>query len=242
MVRTRVMVATLAIGLVVWLLPNPERARAADPCGLNRKAVTMGQVEVHPDVPRFTTGKGWVGPRQVVTTLPKGTSILICEERWVGFIGWQKRWLRIRFGEGQEGWIFGEETVRSVGEGPAFFRGTGSFPWPLEAAAQGGAGTPDAGIPSAWPFYLLVFSAVCLGMAAKALYDLLEHGDLSLRRYCYRTVRSLLVAPIVLQGLLQYGDLGVQGNASLLALLGMAFQNGFFWQTVLVKAGDSRSR
>ena len=191
---------------------------------------------VHADVPKFSTAQGWVSG-QVMARLPKGTPILICEERRVGFIGGQKLWLRIQFGQGQEGWTFGEGTVTSALGGQGLLPRAVSFLWPQEAYAQETPGVPPDTNPVAWQFYVLVFGGVCLGMAAKALFDLLEHGRLSLRLYGRKTLSSLLVAPMVLQGILQYGDLGIQGSTGLFAFLGMAFQNGFFWQTVLVKAG-----
>ena len=101
---------------------------------------------------------------------------------------------------------------------------------------------PDAGLPSDWHFYVFLLGSVCVGMTAKALFDLLGQRRRSLRRYGYESLRSLLVAPIVFRGTLQFGDLGIGRNAGLFALLDMAFQNGFFWQTVLIKAGASKSR
>jgi len=87
----------------------------------------------------------------------------------------------------------------------------------------------------------MMFVAVCVGMAAKGLFDWLEEPGFAAAEYRRKTLRALLVSPIVFLGFTSLGnfDFGSAPLGTLLIYLCMAFQNGFFWQTVLVKAGET---
>jgi len=77
-----------------------------------------------------------------------------------------------------------------------------------------------------------VYFAMLLGMAAKYFYDAIGEGNKIVIQK-YQLIKPFLVSPIVF-GMI-YGGLGE--NTPALMLLIFSFQNGFFWQTVLVKAG-----
>src|SRR6266516_5673318 len=78
-------------------------------------------------------------------------------------------------------------------------------------------------------------------MAAKGLFDWLEEPGFAAAEYRRKTLRALLVSPIVLLGFTSLGDFdfGSAPLGTLLIYLCMAFQNFFFWQTVPVKAGET---
>jgi hypothetical protein len=47
------------------------------------------------------------------------------------------------------------------------------------------------------------------------------------------TMVPLLVSPMVFLGFMQSASLKISGNGGFIVLLCLAFQSGFFWQTVL---------
>src|SRR5262249_51016246 len=49
-----------------------------------QQAITLSDADVMDQAPAFSTGSGWVRGNKI-GTIPKGTQILICEERTVGF-------------------------------------------------------------------------------------------------------------------------------------------------------------
>jgi hypothetical protein len=76
-----------------------------------------------------------------------------------------------------------------------------------------------------------LYFAMLLGMVAKYLYDAIGEGNKIVIRK-YQLIKPFLVSPIVF-GMI-YG--GLSENSPALILLIFSFQNGFFWQTVLIKA------
>jgi hypothetical protein len=80
-----------------------------------------------------------------------------------------------------------------------------------------------------WP----LFVAMLLGMIAKAGVDLLDAPDKSLKKEHLRNaVVAVLVSPIVFLGFLSAGQFSASPQTFIVLWL-LAFQNGFFWQTVL---------
>jgi hypothetical protein len=68
-----------------------------------------------------------------------------------------------------------------------------------------------------------------VGMASKYLFDAIGEGGRRPRINKWQLFRPMLVSPIVFGAV--YGSIG-EDTALLLNLI-FAFQNGFFWQTVL---------
>jgi hypothetical protein len=81
-----------------------------------------------------------------------------------------------------------------------------------------------------WPLFL----AMVLGMFAKAIVDLLDAGfnRVLVVVHMRRGVVALVVSPIVFLGFLNAGQFEATA-ATFFVLLLVAFQNGFFWQTLL---------
>lgn len=214
--------------LVVLLLP--ASIAAAQECeGVPSR--TTAPVIVYEAPPTFSTGQGWrLAPP--VGELPPGAAVRICERRDVGFFGSQKPWARVRFDAGggeREGWISAEGTLEGVG-----LRGRG-LPRVVGEANAAGTGLPGA-TPDSGPLLAMVFAAMLFGMAAKGTIDHLGRGRHECS--CVRdTLRAFIVSPIVFLGFSKLGDFGFTTNSGLAVFLCMAFQNGFFWQTVLGKAG-----
>lgn len=80
-----------------------------------------------------------------------------------------------------------------------------------------------------WP----LFAAMLLGMLAKAGVDWLDASDKAMMwQHLRNAVISILVSPIVFLGFLSAGQFSTSTQTFVVLCL-LAFQNGFFWQTVL---------
>ncbi len=236
----RTNLVTRAILFAIAGLPAFRTVAAAVQC--ESRSSTKVEVPVYSVVPQFSTARGWeLGA--VIATLPPGASVRICETRQVGFPGDKKEWRRIVFdraGSETEGWIYGVGTLVSA-------RRTGastlaSFFGPSIAYAQGPEKKAvETGLPGErgpWLFYAWAFLAICLGMAAKSTFDWLQQGgELMVGDYLIRTIPALLVSPMVFLSLSQFADVQFDPDGhSFIVALCTAFQSGFFWQTVLVRA------
>jgi hypothetical protein len=93
-----------------------------------------------------------------------------------------------------------------------------------------------------WTLYGPLFLAMLLGMTAKGLVDYLDaSGDTStLWEHSRNAFVAVLVSPIVFLGFLTAGQFSTSTQTFLVLSL-LAFQNGFFWQSVLKREGRRRS-
>ena len=53
---------------------------------------------------------------------------------------------------------------------------------------------------------------------------------------------AFIVSPLVLAGINNIGDFNLAGVEGFLAYLFIAFQNGFFWQTIMGRLGPTGTR
>ena len=197
--------------------------------------MTVRAVTVHPGPPRFFTGRGWL-IEPSIDTLASETALQICETRSIGVIPSTRVWLRIHYGGTGEGWIPADAVEQST-ERIALASLVPSIalmlPQQQESTTtelvQATEGVPGTTWPMAW-----MLLAVVLGMIAKAVFDRLECDDFDVRACLRQTVRSLVVAPMVFLGIGEVGNFALTSTGMML-YLGWAFQNGFFWQTVLAR-------
>lgn len=77
-----------------------------------------------------------------------------------------------------------------------------------------------------------LFVAMLLGMLAKALFDLLDDAKPSWREHLRHGAMAIVISPIVFLGFITAGQFNSTSQTFLVLAL-FAFQNGFFWQTVL---------
>ncbi|MEW6607596.1 MAG: hypothetical protein AB1414_09095 [bacterium] len=89
------------------------------------------------------------------------------------------------------------------------------------------------GISSFWAqipwLEISLYLLMLIGMAAKYFFDAIGEEGKKIEFNKWQLFRPMLVSPIVF--LVVYGSIGE--NTPLLVNLIFAFQNGFFWQTVL---------
>jgi len=211
----------ILFGLVfIFLLSNSAFAGCDKPATISKNST------VYDVVPTFYTGQGWVMGKKV-KDLSEGSQIWICDERTVGFLVGKKRWLQISEEKGKPpiGWIFGEDASES----------TSSFNLSLSLVPVAEAqDTQRAGsVPApANPVAALSFLAMVLGMMAKELFDRAMGTRLRLKSFLRRLLPALVISPVVFSAMLQ-ANIPIPDNKGLAALLAWAFQNGFFWQTLV---------
>jgi hypothetical protein len=227
--RLRFIVGVVA-ALVVLLLPVSSGIGQPGQC--NRKATVRLATDVYDRPPIFSTGGGWkLG--EVVGHLAVGQQVLICEETQVSFFGLQtKTWFKVQIRENFTAWIFKDNLTigaqRLDPTAPTF-----ALVGVVHAASNDSSrdsGVPDLGFVT---FYAIVFGMMLVGMVAKAVFDELEETDFSVQRMARRSVRAVLVSPLVALGVMQGGNYAFPSGLSYWVALFVAFQNGFFWQTVL---------
>ena len=84
-----------------------------------------------------------------------------------------------------------------------------------------------------WREIVLYFSMLG-GMAAKYMYDWIENAKARKRSFRkWQLFKPMFVSPIIFGTI--YGT--IDPKTSMILLLVFAFQNGFFWQTILQKQG-----
>jgi hypothetical protein len=249
---------------VVVLWPSAVLAQ-----GCVERAVITSGADVYELPPRFVTGVGWQGNR--IAALSGNTQVYICKRQTVDFGFSTKVWLQVAFIDKgwRYGWVL-EDNIRPwqsrlpgqelesawswVAEAfavdSAAVNATESAPWTLKAAPPPPPPPPLEGVAAqhsvTWrelrTLYGPLFLAMLLGMVAKTLVDYLDgSGDPdTLREHSRNGLVAMLVSPIVFLGFLTAGQFSTSTQTFLVLSL-LAFQNGFFWQTVLKRDAGSKS-
>lgn len=103
-----------------------------------------------------------------------------------------------------------------------------------EAVSSGG-NRASTTLDDLFTLYAPLFIAMLFGMIAKATVDWLDASDNSvLQQHVRNAFTAFLVSPIVFLGFLNAGQFSTTRQTFIILCL-LAFQNGFFWQTVLKK-------
>ncbi len=217
----------------------------------NQTAQTVSIAQVYNIAPVFYTGSGWkLGT--VIDRLPAKTVVRICEIREIGFFTDKKKWYRIEYGTNRTGWIYAGYVNVSRHDDVSSFVALFT-PFPAEAQDSGHASdaadarnTADI-VPSntdLW-IYTISFISMLLGMFGKVTFDELENTKkisfwqwLRPRKY----VQALLVSPFIFLTFLKAGDFALASQTSILVGACIAFQNGFFWQTVIPQVAKIYSK
>lgn len=234
----------------------------------NRKAQTARNTDLYDQPPQFITSRGLVYGK-LVSTLRGGVGIFICEELTVGFTFSRQIWYHVAYWS--NGWMYAWASANDITLAESDRMDTGWHPpavsaatmlprTPAFAAAPPGPALPPPGESPppvsgseltfrkedksalidvyAWSFALLL-----AGMGAKIIVDLLESpGTVRLRKHLRQSLIPFLLSPMVFLGFIQSAELGIQDFKGYLVLLLFAFQNGFFWQTVINVDRTARKR
>jgi hypothetical protein len=202
---------------------------------------TRTETPVYDSKPVFSTGQGWrMG--SVVTTLPPNTPVMICEITEVGVLFDKKSWALIQFDGQRTGWaFFGHIDLTSSGMVPTAPTGLVSAAYAAAELPEPGNGLPSSGL---FLLYLLMFFFVLSGMFGKVVFDEINNSQAFSLRNCLGVrnwLKAVIVAPIVFLTFLNTADVSAtSGELGLLIMACLAFQNGFFWQTVLPSRGSLR--
>jgi len=253
--------ALLISVLIVGALFSPTVARAQT---CQEKRSVTEDVVVYQDIPQFRTGRGWDG--RIIASLRKGSIVFVCRRQSVQFGLTSRAWLQVAFqSSGSDpafGWIPDDATTvaarsmatrvfanlsplaAAIAQEPEPQTGEHLSPsWPPKnpppvppITIDTSTATPKSPVQDVVALYWPMFLAMVFGMLAKAGADWLDRPSGSSAVSQVRSlVLALLVSPIVFLGFLNVGQFSVETQAYLVLLL-LAFQNGFFWQTVLKKS------
>jgi hypothetical protein len=231
-----------------------------------KRSALVADSDVFDSPPSYVTGSGWRGHIEV--RLSAGTAVYICRQTQVDFGFSSKTWVQIAYRSGSQwptyGWVI-SDALRTSSTAPLNFPSlaflipaahadTGPTadtnenqlpetppavpPLTSNASAGGSVGNMSLGSADLFNLYIPLFVAMILGMFAKVVVDLLDTWDKGiLWGHLRNGIIAILVSPIVFLGLLTAGQFsGSTQTFVVLALL--AFQNGFFWQTVLKRDSD----
>ena len=251
----------LAVFAVVAVLSLHSSLAEAQKC--DRRGVITSATDVYERVPQFVTGRGWQGNRiaslrqstQVYVCAEQSADFGLSKKVW-----FQIAFRTPRSGkeEWAYGWILKEAVTTSQGRattghrfaliGAAFAdepsppsqqktEWTLAPPPPAPPVADTGSPAKGQGSASLGDLTLLygpLFIGMLLGMLAKTAVDCLDAPSKRgiLMEHLRNGSIAILVSPIVFLGFLQAGEFGASTQAFVVLWL-LAFQNGFFWQTVL---------
>jgi hypothetical protein len=191
--------------------------------------------------PVFSTSRGW-DYGSPVASLSKGTTIYICHEETVRFGFQSQRWAQISYfmnGGWQFGWV--RQAALVTGNSTPSNEQSNSrslvsrifvsnVPANLSVQSYGESVTDISVLKG---FYIGLFLSMVGGMLAKCIFDYIQvYGTSSVKGQFREILTPLLISPIVFLALMQAADTSAVGMKAFIVLNLMAFQNGFFWQTI----------
>lgn len=216
-------------------------------------AMTTAATRVYNTTPTLNTRSGWQFGRYLFT-LPPATRVSICSARDIGILFGKKRWYFIRTRTGRYGWVFsGSLSVsrsHSSRAKKSFAAGIGDGFLDISAHAEGN--DAQTGLPpgtqkfAIYLIYFLAFVFTIVGIIGKVAYD--ELGGEGSIKDCFelkKYLRTLIIGPIVFLTFLQAGKFNLGDDVSIVSILVgfcFAFQNGFFWQTVMPGPSSSGAK
>jgi len=228
-----------------------------------RRAITTGVADVFENPPHYMTGVGWQGRRMTGLPIGTQVYICAEQNVDFGFSSKVFYQIAFKTDKWKYGWIladqikmvrhgFVETDIASryvlisgaladeppapvpqevqwhLGEAP---------PVPVAGVESGSAPSSAESAPvslsNLGTLYGPLFVAMLLGMLAKGVMDCLNATTkAALKEHLRAGFSAILVSPIVFLGFLNAGQFSASTQAFVVLSL-LAFQNGFFWQTVL---------
>lgn len=243
------MVKSIKLSLIIllvffFILPSAQQC--------DQQAEIIQDTDIYSSGPTYKFGKGWQygGVKGHIT---RGIIVYVCKDKnsnlQLGFVS--NKWVHIAYWSDNQwhyGWIH-TDFIQLVslgkdrnGFGLAYAGDIESPP----AKAPPPPNPADAVEKQASPFkitkadtliYITLFIALLFGMAAKTGYDICQIDKKGLLKHHIRNgVKPLFVAPIVFLTVVSTINLDIGSSRQFVLLLGVAFQNGFFWQDVFTAA------
>lgn len=236
--------------LFIYLVSPPGHSQCTD------TAIVTKAIQLYDRAPSFSTGSGWrLGA--VIITIKAQTRVQICEERTIGTMFDRRKWYYIQFRD-RHGWVpsYGIELTSAIS--PMGYPDKGLTNLPFLSPATAYALESNTGLlpeeslilPQSTALILYIMAFVCgvMGMLAKVVFDEIDRGkveDFSSLVSCVnysKCIKAFVVSPIIFIGFLKTGDFSTTNSiAAMLIYVCTAFQNGFFWQSVIPGGSSKRT-
>jgi hypothetical protein len=229
----------------------------AQPC--NKKGIVNKDTKIYDKAPEVITGRGLVYGKEV-GALKNGITIYICQEVTIGFGFSTQLWYHIAYwnNEWSFAWVSADDIriastqilpwieykfalisqawAETSSETRLSSQVTPTSPPPEQAPPSlphtGDSGTEVSSGPLI-ELYIWLFTSMVIGMVAKGLYDTINSTEIStIKDHLRGIVAPILVSPMVFLSLMQYAEV-IVNQQKFIVLLFLAFQNGFFWKTLL---------
>ena len=241
-------------------LLGPVSIAAAQDCNVSAAVTRETPVYARPAT-EFNTANGWVYGSPVAVLGAK-VRVFVCTQRTVRFGVIAQNWSQIAYwssGKWQHGWVVSDNIERAAADQPSTWGASlpqliflvpsaraqplvisesppadaGAAPPPPGPSSPDGAANADGSAVA--NFYVVLFVCVVLGMGAKILFDtIVDQKGLNLKARIRAGLLPILVSPIVFLGIMQGADATSAATlTSFIAVACTAFQNGFFWHTIL---------
>jgi hypothetical protein len=227
----RVISALLYLTLLLLITAGVCGRQASTEC--ERKASVLRDVDMMDQPPTYSTKNGWVYGNRI-GTIPRGTQVLICEERSVGFFGSKQVWFLVKW-DAKYGWINSDSVEEGrKGQSSLSARLT-TLLFPTAIAQTDSIDNKSEGGRLTDPVFIGSFISIVAGMVAKSMFDLFRKRRrwVGAKRFVVRLIPSLVISPIAFLGFLRTADIGLSNDLSVMAFFLFAFQNGFFWEDIL---------
>ena len=233
-----------------------------------RRAVITSAADVFENPPRYMTGVGWQGRRLTGLPIGTQVYICAEQNLDFGFSSKMFYQIAFKTDKWKYGWILADQIKVVRGEllemelasryalisgaladepsaptqqKPEWHLGEAP-PVPAAGVNNGSAAStaeaPAVSLSNLAALYGPLFVAMLLGMLSKGAMDCLNAATKAALKEHLRTgFSAILVSPIVFLGFLNAGQFSASTQAFVVLSL-LAFQNGFFWQTVLKRDGE----
>jgi hypothetical protein len=260
----RMPTSRLLVLTILFIILAAAATAGAQDCKVKASTTAETPVFERPAT-QFNTAKGWVYGTPVAVLAPNVT-VFLCAEQTVWFGVISQGWSEIAYwtgGRWEHGWVVSQNLRRATADQ----RSTSLACAVLQAFSLPSAHaqlpviteSPPSDAPPAPPaprrvspdtliktedsalarFYGWLFVFMILGMLGKITFDMLtEPGKLDWKARARAGILPLIVSPIVFLGIMNAADSTAAATlSSFIALCCSAFQNGFFWHTILDRAG-----
>lgn len=263
--RTGIPIWGLMLFVIFFAIISTVSTARAQDCKIKTTTLIETPVFEKPAT-QFNTSKGWVYGKPLAILAPNVT-VFVCDEQTVRFGVISQGWSEIAYwakGKWQHGWVVTQNLQRAaadlesmflarikqflsipsvhaqspvIGENPPANAG----PPPPAPAAETTKSATETVASDLYRFYVWLFGFMILGMMGKIMFDMLiETGKIEWKARARAGILPLIVSPIVFLGIMNAADSNAAATvSSFIALCCSAFQNGFFWHTILDRGGVS---